>query len=282
MKITVCIPSRNRPLGFINVLMSAWRLRSQKNEIQFATCFEQGDFGMNTATRLIDDYSDRELNLYAIQADNVVCATLGGKWNHMIDHPAIKDSDAITFLGDKTIPIAPGWDDTIAHNVQLHPQRILWWDCTSEPGMCCVPIVPHKVLAACDQPLLPSIFPFWFVDTWLEELDMLIWGLPPIILPVKTAGERGNTAHGRDFQFWCEIYAEMQPQRLTQAQGMAKKLTGTFDIAQMERTAVELSKRDKDRTARAPQFEEWFKDHGPTTAEYRALKRLAERNRIRP
>ena len=79
-------------------------------------------------------------------------------------------------------------------------------------------------MEAADWRISPEIFPFWWDDTWLEEVDAILSGGPILKLPASFAGTHGKTTRGRDFAFWGRIFAGTRPLRIAQANDMAAAL----------------------------------------------------------
>lgn len=225
MKILVAIPSF-RPLPLLNVIQTAWRLRSGQNRIEFITCHEDNDIDMENARRFFAEYADDGCILHVTTESAETCSTIGGKWNAILSTGPARSADIVTFLGDKTIPVTRQWDTYIREAWDEDPKRLMWWVYPNEILKCiacCLPIIPRSILDACDGPLVPDLFPFWYVDGWLEELTFLLHGYPHFI-PIETAGHRGTTYQGRDFAFWHRVYHAMVEERIKQAEGIRKKL----------------------------------------------------------
>jgi len=243
MKILVSLPSRKRPASFIGVVMSLWRLRSQINDIAFATVCDPDDVRQRQAVSMLRLYNP-EIPLSVHYPDEAL--TLGAKWN-LIARDGDR-FDAITFMADKCFCLTYGWDAFIRGAYQQQPHRVLWWSCPDDP-MTVVPIVPAKW----PRPLVPEVFPFWFIDTWIEEVDILAFGEPSLKIACQYGGERLKTTNGRDFAHWCGLYASMQNDRLQQAQAVENAYGKR--MPDPTNTLIQLAQRDQSRLELAPAYE---------------------------
>lgn len=264
MKITVLTPSRARPLALIAVLMGLWRLRSTKHEIKFIVGADQDDEATITATRRLE----MELPVDVVTGER---GTLGHVMNRMMR--MVTDADAVTDVTDRNFCITPGWDDCIAETTKLRPNRLLWWSCPYDPD-CTLPVIPKVWCEALQWKWSPEIFPFWWDDTWLMELDLMIFGGPSLKMQASYAGERGQTTRGRDFAFWFKVFAETREQRWQQAEGIAEKLE--VEVQPRESLQKYFSLYDTSGLQRSPIFEERFGDKRAPGVEYQRAKAAAE------
>ena len=226
MKILVAIPSF-RPLPLLNVIQTSWRLRSGQNRIEYITCHEPDEPDMLEAERFFGNYCDDGCVLHVTTEDIETCSTIGGKWNAILRTDVAKECDAITFLGDKTIPVTRQWDTYIREAWDEDQKKLFWCVYPNEILKCiacCLPVIPKSIIHACgDEPLVPDLFPFWYVDGHLEELTFFLHGYPHF-LPIETAGHRGTTYQGRDFAFWHRVYFTQVEERIAQAERIRERL----------------------------------------------------------
>lgn len=266
MKIAVLTPSRGRPLALTAVLMGLWRLRSTKHEIIFIVGADKDDEKTIHAAEQLQV----EFPVYVMAGER---GTLGHVMNNMMKAAHELNQDVVTDVTDRNFCITPGWDDCIAETTKLRPNRILWWSCPYDPD-CTLPVLPHVWCEALEWKWSPEIFPFWWDDTWLMELDLMVFGGPSLKMQASYAGERGQTTRGRDFAFWFKVFAATREQRWKQAETIARKL----DTKIQDRESLEkyFSVYDSSGLQRSPIFEERFGDKRPPGIEYKRAKAAAE------
>lgn len=215
MKLGICLVSRNNPGPLIGVIMGLWRLRSNLHELQFIIGQDQDDGGLPFGDYLY------EVTPLPIRSIGERAPTRGTAENRVLAIARDQNCELATLLTDRTFCITPGWDDILARGVTELPLRPLWWSCPHD-NVCAIPIMPRGYLDALDWKWSPELFPFWFDDTWNQQIDLLIHGLPSKKIKASFAGQRGKTTRGRDFGFWIDFFHRLLPMRVNLAETVAK------------------------------------------------------------
>lgn len=265
MKLAVCTPTRERSLALIGVVMSLWRQRAGQDDIRFIVGIDDDDEKSLDACKRLGE----EVPIHVSLAPR---STLGEVSNRLFS--CAKDADAIVWATDRAFVITPGWDAIIAEAVTKLPNRVLWWSCPYEAD-CVMPIVTKRFAEAADYDLSPTIFPFWFNDTWLQELDLMVSGGPSLKVQAAYAGQRAQTTRGRDFAFWYKVFAATRPQRWEKAEKIAKRLG--VEITMREFMTQHFAKYDAHGQANAAAFQKRFGDPREAGAEYIEAKSYAEK-----
>lgn len=274
MKITVGIPSRGRPLELIAAVLSLDKLRSGGHAVDYVIGHDEGDAETLAAVdRLVahgvslrSSFGPRPLGLGEIH-------------NRMA---AAADPDA-TFLlwSDRVVPINEHWDHAIAMGVMQFPLRVLWLDSIHLIGAGQFILTP-KWRAASPGPPCPGLFPFWFEDSWVEEVDAFVHGHPRVATYAKCAGQRtAKTNRMRELHFWIDTYSALRPERLREAGHIAERL-GVPPRADIDDLVAFYEKRDRDFHAREKVLTEQFgatevPDESYLRAKDRAIARVALR-----
>ncbi len=221
MKIAVCMSSRERPMALIGVIMALHRLQSGNHTVEFHVGLDADDEKTKAAVNSVEpepvitiNYADRPIARGEID-------------NRLLLSVQPTNPDVVTLLTDRTFVISPGWDEALARGVSEQPKRLLWWSCPDDT-VCVMPIIPKAWLDACDWKWSPEVFPFWFDDTWNQQIDLMIFGKPSLKLKAYYAGARGKTKRGRDFEFWLDVFKATFKARAVQAKYMAGKLGVEF------------------------------------------------------
>lgn len=277
-------------MAFLSCVHTAWRLRTPpadypgvghgvaKHQVEFITCHRGSEDDMLQAKLFWTLYGDKDCKIHWIIGNDRDCASVGGKWNKILQSEITKEFDVITFLGDKTIPITRDWDNILGDNAEANPNKIMWWYYVNTlvgQVCCCIPIIPMSWVKACNGPIAPDIFPFWQVDGWIEEVSVLSQGCQ-IVLPIEAAGLRGRTKGCRDILFWNKVYAAMAGERIKQADTIMENLGITRDDSYDQYKQLII-----DRCRIAPHMvgmvnDDIIVDPDPPTDGYLMLKKEAE------
>ena len=267
MRITVGIPSRGRPLDLIASVLVLDKLKSHGHQIEYLIAYDRDDEATNSA---VNELLDRDIGVVAVERGRPL--GLGELHNRMA---GMTPADG-TFLlwSDRIVPITSQWDHQISNGVLLYPNRVLWVDSIHllGPGQF---VLPPAWRAAQGDPC-PGVFPFWFEDSALEEIDHYVWGFPRMRCAADCAGPRTQkTNRCRDIPFWISYYAALRPSRVEEARRIARKLgiAPRPDIAEM---TVHWVQRDADMLSRADDLAQRFGAEGEPDDSYLAAKRAAE------
>lgn len=249
--------------------MSLWRLRSGQHGLNFIVGTDDDDEN----TRAAVDILSTEI------PDGISCVSgprpiaRGEVENRSLAAARLTDPDLVTMLTDRTFCITPGWDEALARGVTEQPKRVLWWSCPDDP-VCVMPVIPKVWLEACDWRWSPEIFPFWFDDTWNQQIDLMLHGLPSLKIQTSYAGVRAQTNRARDFKFWIDLFHYTFPQRARQAKEMAEKLG--VEWVMRDDAAAYFQRHHDSLINGIPNMERMFGDPGEPTPEYIEAKKRAE------
>jgi len=268
MKITVCIASRGRPAALIGVVMAAHRLKSGDHDVSFILGMDDDD---------VD--SVNIVGLALVGAAPVAFSigpnprTRGVIENRMLDAAIAGGAEVVTFLTDRTFVISTLWDEVLARATRARPHRVLWWSCPEDAG-CVIPIIPRSYAEAIDCKWDELVHPFWWSDTYQQEIDLMIHGMPSLKVNAFYSGTRGTTQNGRDFKFWLDVFIAMRPRRRAQARVIAEHL----GIVMPNQGPIEsyFAQYDSVLASRCAEFGETFGDKRPPSEAYLAAKEAAK------
>lgn len=259
MRINVVLASRGRPNALIAVIVSMWKLRSGVNDLFFVVGLDADD------TRSINAVADLDLDGVPVLPSIGQRSTLGAIQNRCL---TASDADAYVITTDRAFIITPGWDEQLRLDMAAHPGRVLWL--TSADPDPTHPVIPACVMDRMGGKWSQEMFPFWWDDTWLAEIEFLTHG-NIIKVPVHFAGERGKTTRLRDVAFWHSVFERTRPMRVRAALEAADIAEGTLidRVAIIERMSAGIGER-------AEELEAQFGDTTPPAPEYLLAKQAAE------
>ena len=268
MHITVLIPSRNRPASLVCAVMTLWRLRSGHYDLSFVIGTDSDDQKMG---KIGWTFKNEDVPVTLLPGRRA--SSLGGVINRSLQTVRKGPADIVALMGDRMNCITPEWDQAIASGVLERSDRVLWWSSPNEKSNV-APIFSRRWLDAIDWKISCERFPFWFDDSWLEEIDLLVNGPPSLKVRASFAGARGTTTRARDFAFWINAFIAMRSERRV----IAAKIAQHFNAPAPNAVEIEqlLAHRDSQLISFAPGYEERFADPRPPSREYFQIKASVE------
>lgn len=271
MQIHIGLPSRGRPIDMVASAVSLFRLASGGNDVVVDLRIDGDDVGSSDATWGLKNRYLKDPNRVLI---NVSDRGPGLGELHNAVAAATPPDAAYMMWSDRISVITPNWDHELALSCMQHPNRPLWLDSIHLVGAGQV-ILPPLWRSVCGQPF-PAIYPFWFDDTHVEELDAFVHGFPRLALASKCAGPRGQrTNRCRDIPFWVDLFTATRPQRIEQAREIAARL-GVKQPDNLAQIIGMFNERDAMMKARGAELLGAFGEESEPDASYVAAKERAE------
>jgi hypothetical protein len=268
MKITCCIASRGRPAALVGVVMAAHRLKSGDHPVNFLLGMDNDDPDLSKVISILDGAAPVE-----VSTGLGIPATRGLIENRMLKRAIEEGAEAVTFLTDRTFIITPQWDAVMAHACMSVPKRVVWWSCPEDSG-CVIPIIPRQYAEVIDCKWDEGVHPFWWSDTYQQEIDLMINGMPSLKINAYYSGARSTTNNGRDFKFWLDVFIAMRPKRRAQAKVYAEHLG--IPWPDQARAEDYFARYDAALAKRCEEFEKTFGDERPPSEAYSRAKAKAE------
>lgn len=226
MKIGVVLLARDSYLSLLTVVNAAYRLRSGYNELCF---FIRYDYQDETTERAVQILRANRVPVEPLVGPRP--ETLGRAINETVEVALAAGCEAITTISDDLIPAHIAWDDIIRTGIQqLHYDFFSWKDMNC-PGLVTCPIFSSR-WARATAPLMPEWFPFWFGDTWAQEVYVIASGKPAQIIDellLMPAQDEQGTKGMRELAFWVDFWCQTQPLRI-QAGLVARHAMGWPDF----------------------------------------------------
>lgn len=163
--------------------------------------------------------------------------TLGRKVNRLA---AKSHGDLLmTFANDMTF--AEGWADRILDAVSRHTDPTVFY--AKDPvnrDFTTIPIVRREMVQQVGFLAAPW-FPFWFTDTWWDEIGTMVQSCIGIDVGLEYQGDRGKTQGLRDLAFWATFFEKTRPMRIGAAQEIAGGPPARETVELCARKAAHLS-----------------------------------------
>ena len=271
MKITIGLPSRNRPAGLLSVLTAFNALATGAHEITYALIVDDDDY--TTLEQLEHWEKSGMLPVGVRKFAGPRDKTVNARFNNAI---ASCPADVYSQACDDTFPLCFHWDKMLAGAIEKVP-CFNWQEC-NDPANATYPVMGTRWLEAVGR-FYPEYFPFWFADTWIAEVFNLAFAKPiPVINQLQMGGKRGATQGMRDLAFWFEFFTATRVERIAEAGRVAKAFGFSLNA---ERDRAEILERfaqgDAFQRSRVPLYEASFKANlGEPSQVYKAAKFRAE------
>ena len=204
--------------------------------------------------------------------------TLGALVNDLAARSAGK---YLFFLGDDNVLGSPDWPARILRAARALPRRygVLYPRCMLHPGFATLPIISRATYRTLGYYMVPY-FPFWFIDTWWDEIGELMGAKIEVDLDALQVDGKGETHGLIDLKFWADFFEATRPMRIKDATTLARE---AYSRPQAQSVIADLPYRASvcaRRTAHltTPEFLAYWEqraDH-PPSARYREAKAEAE------
>lgn len=213
MKLNLCIASRGNPVNLCDVIVQTdARVIDYQNTI-ISVALDNDDDSIpdvpDTQCQVVWDIGERE-------------DSLGAKYNR-----AARNSPADVYIlgADDNIFTTDGWDEKVREAMGLFPDNFGFvyfgrLDGTLPTQMA----VPQKLIEI-QGSMFPEHWPFWYHDTWTDEIAHMTGRILWVDIDVKEIGGRGKTRGIQEVPFWTTLFDALRPQRVA----TAEKLSGMFN-----------------------------------------------------
>ncbi|HVB17281.1 MAG TPA: glycosyltransferase [Stellaceae bacterium] len=276
--ISVLVPVRGRPVETMTCLRSLLETAADDSGIEIILAVDDDD---EAASPLCDpsyggDLADPRVRVLVWPRPD----TLGAKLNAMAREAA---GEILWFIANDYIMATPCWPDEFRRETAKMPNRIgvLYPRDAVHPDHAAFPLVTREMEQLLDG-MFPTWFPYWFIDTWWDEIGIVLGLKREIPCEVRHQGERGGTHAMIDLEFWATVFEELRPMRLKQAfcLGTAAWGEGSANLGAMMAAMNARANLCAQRVAhlRHPGFvERWeARAASPPSAAYPRVKAAAE------
>jgi hypothetical protein len=202
-RIALLIPTRKRPDRLARALRSIEALASRPQQV--------------VAVVGVDDDDQETLDapwpaLRAVEVRRIIgprMLTLGHLWNKLARNA--EDCDILALSTDDVVMASQGWDAEYRAATACMPKGygVAFPRDPVHPGMCTFPIVTRALVQKLGF-FVPPWFPFWFHDTWLDEVGILMACRLPLAARIECPEGKGLTLGMRDIPFWAHFMESLR------------------------------------------------------------------------
>jgi hypothetical protein len=280
MSVNLCIATRGRPTQLAATIQKTLD-NAALPTTRAAVAIDDDD--VDTIQAVEQDgfctYSKASRALYSIaRREN----SLGAKYNRSAE---LYLADVyVLWADDQWIP-TPGWDRKLEEAAAQFSDGVgvIYFGNVPgvlQPGIAVTRKYVEKVGYFC-----PPYFPFWWHDTWIDEIGRMIGRIICVDVEVTMGGAlKGQSRGVRDILFWAEFFDAMRPLRRTIALNIIEESDDQpFRKIQLRQLMFALEAALGARNsvlrdpARAAQLESHYAFDAEANARYLAIKVEAER-----
>jgi hypothetical protein len=227
-RIALLLPSRRRPQSLRRAIESIGATAARPEDV--------------VAVVGVDDDDDETLELAARFRPPVPVLwsrgprelTLGRLWNRLAaaDHGC----DVLAMCCDDYTMETPGWDDNYRQAAAIMPSGYgTAWPTDALVGdadFCTAPVITRRMMDRLGF-FVPPWFPFWFHDTWLEEMGAFVACRLPLASRIVAPDGRGTTQNMRDLAFWARLFDATREMRMRLAMDMIDEMYAGYQQLQV-------------------------------------------------
>ena len=207
MDISVLLPSRGRPEKCLRAIKS---LRPFGPHVEIVVGLDEDD---PTAEQVKRDVADM-IGVRAVIAPRH--QTLARLCNSLYE---ISKGKWIFIFPDDYVMVTKGWPGKLLHATEQLPNGIgvPYLRDVSHPQFATCPVLSRKMIEAAKAIMpggyQPPWFPYWYSDTWWDEIGDMLGVKPELDIDVHLPDGRGSTQNLRDVTFWAELFHASRPMR---------------------------------------------------------------------
>lgn len=263
INISVLLPSRGRPEMLKMAVMALDHLESGNNKVTYCIGVDSDDADTLVAAQSLVGNG----NVTILVADRP--SGIGKIYNEMAkNNPA----DAYLPFADDIIPLSQDWDANIANGVKQYP--IFAWHDHFNGRFPSYPIISREWYDVAGG-IYCEYFPFWFNDSYLNEVVAMVTGNPiPIATDLPLGGRRGKTMRMRDLAIWIDLFRITRTERMIEAEMIIRKIG--LPSPPVGRMALSFDQTDIYLASNIERFEHLFAENEPVTPEYLIALEIAK------
>lgn len=206
--ITLCVPSRGRPEGCAGFVESALMLADDPARVDILVGLDECDPHLARYREIVPRAGAR----ISIGKRTNVNAT----FDRLMDEA---EGEIVGWGADDLRVATQGWDSVTTESVGAFGFWSPHVNGHSARACAAYPFVSkdfERRIRAAQGFVTPPFFPFWFGDTWLDDLAMLLARRGHMAWRYDQSGN-GLTRGMRDLRFWGDVFVAYRPARISAA-----------------------------------------------------------------
>lgn len=224
MTVCVCIASRGRPAELSRTIERTLRLSTNAGTCVSVALDRDDVLSYSNLSLLRDMYRYRIF----VSCDERE-TSLGAKYNRAAANADHGESLYVMGVDDAYMDVE-GWDQRLLDAAALFPDGIGVVNYSPREGMLDLPMGYALTKKWIDRVgfFCPPYFPFWWHDTWIDELAKMtgryVWADVPWNLHGASEKDGHKTTRIREVSWWAKFFDETRPLRVKKAKEIIAKL----------------------------------------------------------
>ena len=235
--ISLLLPTRGRPQMLAQVFTSLEQTIAQKSKVAVWLYIDHDDQITMDAIRT-GQFQGYSFGIHCVVGESA--ASLG-EIHNLTWRTSTSGSGIFMLHADDTLFVTPGWDDVIRAAFNQYPDRIL----AAHPHDPELHEPTFQMILSAEWLTVTgrfstAYFPFWFDDTWLDQIGQIIGRRAQLPIKLRLIGGKGKTPRMRNVAFWTGFYNHTLDERIHTAKELLKQIHPAPDA---ERDQVEHRSR---------------------------------------
>lgn len=213
MRQTLCIASRGHPVDLLRVIAETDARIAKPENVTISVALDIDDDSNperpQTKSKLAWNIGPRE-------------DSLGEKYNRAA---RAAPADVYVLGADDNVFTTEGWDEKIREQMEAFQDGFGFVYFGRLDGTLPTQMAIPSALVETQGFLFPAHWPFWFHDTWTDEIAHMTGRILWAGIEIEEIGGRGGTRGLQEVAFWTTLFETLRPER----EKLAAILSGTFN-----------------------------------------------------
>lgn len=217
-EFSILMPTRGRPDRVVRAVQSIMAGDTLRPEVEIVIGFDEDDPTVEAAVAALAALNLPEKQLLIQMAPRP--RTLADLFNQLA--AASKGRWLMAFCDD-IVMVERDWYEIAIAGLAKAPKgvAVAFPKDPLHPDFPSMPIISRKMFTGLGYMMNP-IFPYWFTDSWLNELSIITGLKLPLDFSVNNPEEKGKTHGIVDLAFWWQVFEKTRPMRVKDALLMLK------------------------------------------------------------
>ena len=206
MSLAIALATRGRPQRLLDTIARTLPMMA-RDDTRLIVCIDADD--SETRAMIFDAFSDDRVIIDIRERED----SLGAKWNRCLEY----DADVYSQQGDYTPYATRGFDQRIldaaasfGDGIGVVYSNLANWSFPSNQSVTKKFVKKHGTF-------YQTMFPYWFVDHWLQDIafmiDRVAYADTTVLMPI----DKPATQNLRELEWWANFYDIMRIVRRKQA-----------------------------------------------------------------
>lgn len=213
MRQTLCIASRGHPVDLLRVIAETDARIARPENVTISIALDSDDDSVpakpETRAKLVWDIGERE-------------DSLGEKYNRCARNAP---ADVYVLGADDNVFTTDKWDEIVREHIEAFEDNFGFVYFGRLDGTLPTQMAIPAAVVETQGFLFPSHWPFWFHDSWIDEIAHMTGRILWADISIEEIGGRGGTRGLQEITFWANLFELLRSER----EKTAAILSATFN-----------------------------------------------------